>query len=46
MDAYQGAIIDKDRYTRRFGERARSGDPYDMRGLAALWAHLIEACIA
>ena len=46
MDAYQGAIINKDRYTRRFGERARSEEPYDMRGLEALWAHLIAVCIA
>jgi hypothetical protein len=46
MDAYQGAIVDKDRYTRRFGDRARSAEPYDMRGLEALWSHLVAVCTA
>ncbi len=41
MDAYQGALIGKDRYTRR----SRSGDD-DMRALKALWDHLIAVCTA
>jgi hypothetical protein len=44
LDSYQGALVEKERYTRRFFER-RGEEPYDLAGLAAVWKHLIDACV-
>jgi len=40
LDAYQGALVDKEHYTKRFHGRAKS-EAYDLSGLTRLWAHLI-----
>jgi hypothetical protein len=46
LDAYHGALVQKEAYTRRFFDRAKQQCDYDLAGLSALWNHLVEACTA
>lgn len=42
-NAYQGELVSKDLYTRRFFDRARE-DGYDLGKLRILWQHILRAC--
>ncbi|MDI1451759.1 hypothetical protein [Polyangium sp. 6x1] len=44
LDAYQGELLDKESYTRRFIEAAKRRAEYDYRKLDRLWIHLVAAC--
>lgn len=44
VDAYHGALVQKEAYTRRFFERAKQAGDYDLAGLSALWSHLVAVC--
>ena len=46
LDAYHGALIQKEAYTRRFFDRAKQPEDYNLSGLAALWRHLVAVCTA
>lgn len=45
LDAYQGELLEKESYTRRFLEAAKRGTrSYDYRRLTLLWDHLVAVC--
>jgi hypothetical protein len=46
LDAYHGALVQKEAYTRRFFDRAKLAGSYNLAGLTALWNHLVGACAA
>jgi hypothetical protein len=46
LDAYQGELLRKDEYTRRFLEAATRRSKYDYSKLSVLWQYLTESCSA
>jgi hypothetical protein len=43
---YQGELVRKDEYARRFFDNAGKDARYDLRNLTALWQDLCRACVA
>ena len=46
LDAYHGALVAKEAYTKRFFDRSKQARDYDLSGLSAVWNHLVAACTA
>jgi hypothetical protein len=46
MGAYQGELIDKQKYTRAFFDAAGKDVSYDLSKLAYLWEHILAECSA